>query len=81
MKNSTGNTINQHIVQAVPQSSAEDIEITRRGQLVAQLRNQWLLSNDGFSPARMAGLEWGNGELAWVNQQLAARGENWQVQE
>ncbi len=74
--NITGDvTVNQGQQRPTP----DETEQHRRRQLVSALRNQWLLSNDGITPARMAGLEWGNGELGWVNQQLESRGENWQV--
>ena len=61
------------------QPTVEDVEAQRRTKLVNGLRNQWLFSNDGITPARAAGMEWGNGEREWVNQQLAERIESWTV--
>ena len=54
--------------------------VDEREKLISQLRHQWLLSNDGITSARMAGLEWGNGEKDWLNQQLSSRGLSWHVE-
>jgi hypothetical protein len=76
---SHGVVVNQTVNNGIPVSTPQQIELQRRSQLVRLLRKQWLFNNDGISPARMAGLEWGNGEQAWVNQQLEASCENWQA--
>jgi len=53
-------------------------EEARRKQLVAALRNQWVLSNDGITPEEMAGFL-SDRIKGWVNIELAERGEQWQV--
>jgi len=73
-----GNIVNQYVNQT-PTLTEEWIEDSRRKQLVTQLRQQWLLNNDGITPGRLAGLEWGEGEREWVNEQLALRAEEWQA--
>lgn len=75
------NTVNQLISQQ-PQPTQDELEDQRHMQLVSQLRQQWLFAVglvEGVTPARAAGLDWGQGEQDWVNSQLKARGEEWRI--
>jgi hypothetical protein len=52
-------------------------EIARRQGLLTALRNEYILSHDGISPALMAGTEQPPSD--WVNKRLRELGENWTV--
>ena len=54
-------------------------ELARRGVVLAQLRNLYVLSHDGISPEMMAGLAPLPRE--WVEQQLSNMGEQWRQSE
>jgi hypothetical protein len=73
-----GNVVNLHVDQT-PNLNEAQVESLRRNRLVTQLRQQWLSNNDGITSGRLAGLEWGEGEREWINEQLALRAEEWQV--
>jgi membrane protein implicated in regulation of membrane protease activity len=57
----------------------ERAERMRRSQLLAALRNEYVLSHDGISPAMLAGLEPLPKE--WTERRLAALGEPWRLDE
>src|SRR5487761_338143 len=69
-----GNNVNQSIVIGAQPPTLDQLEEQRFNTLVAQLRQQWLLSSDRITLARLAGLEWGAGEREFVDQELQNRG-------
>lgn len=52
-------------------------EAGRRSELLERLRQEYILSHDGISPALMAGTEAPPSD--WVDRRLAHLGENWRV--
>jgi hypothetical protein len=54
-------------------------EIGRRQQILAALRNEYVLSHDNVSPAVMSGIQ--SPPADWVNQRLKALGEKWTIAE
>jgi hypothetical protein len=54
-----------------------DPELKRRSEILARLRNLYMLSHDGVTPQMAAGLE--DPPADWSNEQLAKFGETWRV--
>jgi hypothetical protein len=52
-------------------------ELGHRSDLLARLRQEFILSHDNISPAMAAGLE--NPPTDWINQRLEQLGETWRV--
>jgi hypothetical protein len=52
-------------------------EIIRRNILIGKLYQEYILSNDGLSPALLAGTEPVSAD--WMNKRLAQMGESWRV--
>ncbi len=57
--------------------TAQTAENARRDTLLARLRQEYILSHDGITPAMAAGLE--NPPIEWTNQRLQQLGETWRV--
>src|ERR1700736_1653024 len=73
-----GNTaILQHLTK--PPLSAQDQEISRRQDILALLRHEWILSHKHISPGLLAGTE--EPPSDWVNQHLRELGEKWMVED
>jgi len=53
----------------------EPADSGRQDDILRALRKEWILSNDGISPAMMAGLE--ALPKKWVERRLAELGEEW----
>lgn len=60
---------------AAKEEAARLAEYNRRCQLLATLRQHYLMSHDGISPGMMSGLE--PMPKGWVERQLASMGETW----
>ena len=60
-------------------AEAEKAEQLRRRQLLAQLRQQYLLSHDGITPELASGLAPLPKE--WIEEQLQKLGESWRQNE
>jgi hypothetical protein len=58
-------------------STTQDKEISRRKNVLATLRNEYILSHDGISPALLAGTEQPPSD--WLNKRLKEMGEMWIV--
>src|SRR5579859_7658505 len=68
----------------LPQASSHDkvydhseIEIKRRQIILSRLRNEYIISHDGLSPALLAGTE--KPTTDWINKRLRELGETWRL--
>lgn len=67
------------VIPAAPSNGvSQTAETARRTALLDKLRQEYILSHDGISPAMAAGLEHAPAE--WTNERLRQLGEQWQVQ-
>jgi hypothetical protein len=77
-----GNIVTVHAIADPSPTSNQDAEhsavMKRRATILGRLRNEYVLSHDGISPALMAGLE--DPPRDWVNRRLAELGETWRME-
>jgi hypothetical protein len=71
-----GQTGNNFII-AHPAPQQSELETSRRKSLIATLRQEYVFSHDGLSPAFLAGSE--PVPPDWMNKRLEKMGELWRV--
>jgi hypothetical protein len=71
-----GQTGNNFII-AHPAPQQSELETSRRKSVVAKLRQEYVFSHDGLSPALLAGTE--PVPPDWMNKRLEQMGESWRV--